>query len=179
MIDTEMRALLAARGIRPRSITTLAGGQKNVNQLVDTKAGDRYVVRQYATATAGEVDYELDLSALAEAIKLIASLRTTVTEIYATAALPRGLVHNDISARKLLLDAAGSVTAVLDFDDCMTSFLLFDLGRIIEVWGSGTDGNIDLGRVSQLIDAYNSERAITGPHDSAAMSAALQLATQS
>jgi homoserine kinase type II len=221
----------------------LTAGQNNVTSLVNSTAGDRYIVRQYTTAVAAEVEYELAaveylsvrgfptpapvrardgslvgqigarpagvfqfvfgnhpadlgtpfrqdlelglraaalagqlhqlirdmdfpgyrtgrldplsrintylnsplavLSVLAEATESLARLSTTLTELYSAGTLPRGLVHNDISAHNFLLDSAKSVAALIDFDDCMDSFLLYDLGRIVEVWGSGPDGCID------------------------------------
>jgi Ser/Thr protein kinase RdoA (MazF antagonist) len=260
-IDEDVRMLLAARAIQPRSVSRLTAGQKNITSLVESTAGDRYVVRRYTTARAAEVDYELaaveylsargfptpapvragdgnlagqlgtqpaavfqfasgshpadlgtafrqdlelglravalagklhhltwgmsfpghrtgqldplrriddfltgplaTLAVLAEATKALARLSTTLTELYSASMLPRGLVHNDISAHNLLLDSAKSVTALIDFDDCMSTFLLYYLGRIVEVWGSTPDGHIDPERISQLIDAYSHERTLT------------------
>jgi Ser/Thr protein kinase RdoA (MazF antagonist) len=147
--------------------------------------------------------------ALADAVGALSGLRGRLTELYRADGLPRGLVHNDISAHNLLLDPAGSVAALIDFDDCVTSFLLYDLGRIVEVWGCGPDGRVDPARVDRLIGAYSAQRPLTGeeeiharwliaayagatgagyltgmiragapvsgPHDSTAMSVALQL----
>jgi Ser/Thr protein kinase RdoA (MazF antagonist) len=259
--DADLQTLLAARGIQPRSVSKLTAGQKNRTFLVTTAAEDQYVVRQYATATAAEADYELTaaeylsargfptpapirtaddtlaghigsrpaavfkfvtgnhpadlgtvprddlelglqsaalagrihrltwgvtfpghrtdqldplrrinrflegpmaaMPALAQVTDPLARLSVALTGLYAASPIPRGLVHNDISAHNLLLNPAGSVAALIDFDDCMTSFLLYDLGRIVEVWGSGPGGHIDQSRVDQLIDAYSRERTLT------------------
>ena len=259
--DADVRDLLSSRGIRPRSTVPLTVGQKNVTLLVKSEAGDRYIVRLYASATPAEVEYELDavgflsargfptpapitaangqlagyagdrpaavfifasgshpselaiahrqdlklglqaaalagrlhqltrgrsfagqrtdrldplrritgyfdgplasLPALEQATEQLVELKRTLTDIYVAASMPRGLIHNDISAHNLLLDGGGSVTALIDFDDCMTSFLLFDLGRIVEVWGSDEKGNLDIDRVTQLIDAYSRERTLS------------------
>jgi Ser/Thr protein kinase RdoA (MazF antagonist) len=259
--DADLQLVLAARGVQLGSVTRLTAGQKNVTLLVESATGDRYVVRQYAAATAAEVDYELaaveylsargfptpapvraadkglaariggrpaavfrfvtgthpanletvprddlelglDAAALAgqlhrltqgknfpgqrtdqldplrritefllgplatvpaldQITAALTSLSVRLTRLYATGTIPRGLVHNDISAHNLLLGAADSVAALIDFDDCMTSFLLYDLGRIVEVWGSGPNGCIDPSRVGQLIEAYSRERMPT------------------
>lgn len=260
-VDEDVRVLLAARAIHPRSVSRLTAGQKNITSLVESTAGDRYVVRKYSAALTAEVDYELaaveylsargfptpapvragdgclvgqlgtrpaavfqfapgthpadlgtpfrqdlelglraaalagqlhhltwdmsfpghrtsqldplrriddflngplaTLPVLAEATKALARLSGRLTELYSASALPRGLVHNDISAHNLLLDSAKSVTALIDFGDCMSTFLLYDLGRIVEVWGSTPDGRVDHGRISELIDAYSRERTLT------------------
>jgi Ser/Thr protein kinase RdoA (MazF antagonist) len=260
-VDEDVRALLAARAIQPKAVSRLTAGQKNVTSLVESTAGDRYVVRQYTTAVAAEVEYELAaveylsargvptpppvrardgslvghvgsrpagvfqfvfgshpadlgtpfrqdlelglraaalagqlhqltwdigfpgyrsgrldplrrindflnsplaaLPVLAEATESLARLSATLSEFYSAGTLPRGLVHNDISAHNLLLDSAKSVAALIDFDDCMDSFLMYDLGRIVEVWGSGPDGRIDPARINQLVDGYSRERTLT------------------
>ncbi|HVX45787.1 MAG TPA: phosphotransferase [Mycobacteriales bacterium] len=76
--------------------------------------------------------------------------------------LSRGLVHNDITAHNLLLTPAGGIAALIDFDDCLTSFLLHELGAIVEVWGRACNRDADLGRIHALIDAYATERSLTG-----------------
>jgi Ser/Thr protein kinase RdoA (MazF antagonist) len=260
-VDEDVRALLAARAIQPKAVSRSTAGQKNVTSLVESTAGDRYVVRQYTTAVAAEVEYELAaveylsargfptpapvracdgslvghvgsrpagvfqfvfgshpadlgtpfrqdlelglraaalagelhqltwdigfpgyrsgrldplrrindflksplaaLPVLAEAAESLTRLSARLSELYSADTLPRGLVHNDISAHNLLLDPDNSVAALIDFDDCTTTFLLYDLGRIVEVWGSGPDGRIDPPRIGQLVDSYGRERTLT------------------
>lgn len=76
--------------------------------------------------------------------------------------LPHGLVHNDISIPNVLLaPTSDEIVALLDFDDCIESVLLYDLGRIVETWGRAADIRPDQGRISALIDAYASERPLT------------------
>ncbi len=260
--DPDLVALLAARCIQARSVRALTAGQKNTTLLVETPSGTRFVVRQYARATANEVEYELaatgflsargfptpapvpatngqlpgqlggrpaavfefaaghhpagldtvagddlDLGCRAAALAgrlqsltrgavfpgrrtsrldpllriseflsgpyarlpvlsdvagILASHARTMTGLYDQRGFPRGLVHNDISAHNLLVNSeTSSITALIDFDDCMTSFLLYDLGRITEVWGRNAHGHVDPVRVRQLIDAYHRERPLT------------------
>ena len=102
------------------------------------------------------------LPVLAEAAESLTRLSARLSEFYSADTLPRGLVHNDISAHNLLLDSDNSVAALIDFDDCMTAFLLYDLGpTFVEVWGSGPDGRIDPSRIGQLVDSYGRERTLT------------------
>ncbi len=103
------------------------------------------------------------MPALEEAVARLAVQHEKMTAIYARpAGLRQGLVHNDISANNLLLDQrTGSVTALLDFDDCLTAFQLYDLGRIAEVWGRDTDRHADLSRIQELIAAYHATRPLT------------------
>lgn len=82
--------------------------------------------------------------------------------VYAnTVGLPQGLVHNDISAHNLLLDSSGRIAGLIDFDDCITSFLLYDLGRIAETWGRDINRHADLDRIQQIIAAYDRVRPLT------------------
>lgn len=260
--DPDLLGLLLARGIDMRSVRALTTGQKNVTLLVQASSGVRFVVRQYATATADEVEYELAateflasrgfptpppirgrdgnlaghvggrpaavfryaagrhpagldstvgddlelgcqaavlagrlhslirgavfpgrrtnrldplrriqeflrgpycaLPALESMASSLTSLAAKMSQLSGCDELPRGLVHNDISAHNLLVDSrTGSITALIDFDDCITSFLLYDLGRISEVWGRAKDGHVDRFRIRQLVDAYSSERPLT------------------
>lgn len=67
-----------------------------------------------------------------------------------------------VTAANLLLDpATGEVTAVLDFDDCLTTFQLYDLGPIADVWGRDTELNADLARIEELIATYHAVRPLT------------------
>ena len=86
-----------------------------------------------------------------------------MADVYANpTGLRQGLVHNDISAVNLLLDeATGDITALIDFDDCMTSFQLYDLGRIAETWGRTPDRHADLSRIQVLISSYDATRPLT------------------
>jgi Ser/Thr protein kinase RdoA (MazF antagonist) len=104
-----------------------------------------------------------NVSALEEAVVRLVAQHEMMTGIYAEPdGLRQGLVHNDISAHNLLLDkTTGSITALLDFDDCITSFQLYDLGRIAETWGRDTARHADMSRIQELIAAYHATRPMT------------------
>jgi Ser/Thr protein kinase RdoA (MazF antagonist) len=102
------------------------------------------------------------LPVLREAVMSLTTHAKAMTKLYAEAnQLPQGLVHNDISAHNLLMDDSGKVMALIDFGDCITSFLLYDLGRICEVWARNATGHVDRGRIDKLIDAYSQGRPLT------------------
>jgi len=86
-----------------------------------------------------------------------------------TVGLPQGLVHNDISAHNLLLDSSGGIAGLIDFDDCITSFLLYDLGRIAETWGRDINRGADIDRIQQIIAAYDRARPLTERESSLAV----------
>lgn len=103
-----------------------------------------------------------DLPVLREAARHLTVLQERIADVYANpAGLRQGLVHNDISAVNLLLDETGEITALIDFDDCMTSYQLYDLGRIAETWGRTPDRHADLTRIKELIEAYDATRPLT------------------
>lgn len=71
-------------------------------------------------------------------------------------------MHNDISRQNLLIDpSTGGITALLDFDDCIESFLLYDLGRIAETCGTATPGLSDPAAINHLIAAYSNLRPLS------------------
>lgn len=103
-----------------------------------------------------------DLPVLRDATRHLTALQQKIATVYADPAdLRQGLVHNDISAVNLLLDEPGDITALIDFDDCMTSFQLYDLGRIAETWARTPDRHADLTRIQNLIEAYDATRPLT------------------
>jgi Ser/Thr protein kinase RdoA (MazF antagonist) len=102
-----------------------------------------------------------DLPVLREATHHLTALAARIADVYANpTGLRQGLVHNDISAVNLLLDK-GEINALIDFDDCMTSFQLYDLGRIAETWGRTPDRHADRTRIADLISAYDAVRPLT------------------
>lgn len=103
-----------------------------------------------------------NLPALREASSHLIALKEKMTGVYTNpVGLRQGLVHNDITAVNVLLDQTGEIAAVLDFDDCMTSFQLYDLGCIADTWGRDAERHADLSRIHELIEAYHAERSMT------------------
>jgi homoserine kinase type II len=102
------------------------------------------------------------LAVLREAVGELAAQYEKMVDVCANSAgLPQGLVHNDISAHNLLVDSSGAIAGLIDFDDCITSFLLYDLGRIAETWGHDINRRADVGRIQQIIAAYDAVRPLT------------------
>ena len=103
------------------------------------------------------------LPVLGEAVARLHAQLDKMTAVYADPrGLRQGLVHNDISAVNLLLDpSTGEISALLDFDDCITSFQLYDLGRIAETWGRDSDRHANLDRIRALVEAYHLARPLT------------------
>jgi Ser/Thr protein kinase RdoA (MazF antagonist) len=75
--------------------------------------------------------------------------------------LPRGLVHNDVNERNVLVDARGRFVALLDFDDCVDSFRLYDVCSLIATWGLDAHRLLDVVRAGELVAAYHRHRPIT------------------
>ncbi len=75
--------------------------------------------------------------------------------------LPSGLIHNDVGPPNLLLDDDGSIVALLDFDDCAQTFLAYELGPIAATFGKDDQRRTDLGRLTDLVAAYDSIRPLT------------------
>lgn len=103
------------------------------------------------------------LPVMREAVASLEAHATTMSDLYAEAGqIPQGLVHNDISAHNLLVDcSSGRITALIDFDDCMTSYLLYDLGRICEIWARDATGCLDRARLDKLVEVYSQRRRLT------------------
>jgi Ser/Thr protein kinase RdoA (MazF antagonist) len=145
----------AAAGLAGR-MHALCAGQTFPGRRTDQRDPLRRIERFLRSSYAS-------VPALREATDRLTSQRAKLAAVYADpAGLRRGLVHNDLTAANLLLDAAsGEVTAVLDFDDCLTSFQLYDLGAIADVWGRDADLHADLTRVQELVAAYHATRPLT------------------
>ncbi|MGW5361981.1 phosphotransferase enzyme family protein [Actinopolymorpha pittospori] len=72
-----------------------------------------------------------------------------------------GLVHGDVGPNNLVMDSAGAVAALLDFDDCLYSYVIYDLASILWYWGRSAGGDLDGTRIRNLIDAYSDVRELT------------------
>jgi homoserine kinase type II len=78
-----------------------------------------------------------------------------------TAEMPTGLVHADLSERNVLVDADGHLLALLDFDDCLESYRLYDLCSLLSAWGLDDQRRLDIDRASRLVAAYTAVRPLS------------------
>jgi homoserine kinase type II len=77
-------------------------------------------------------------------------------------ALPRGAIHHDAHADNLLLDEAGRLVALLDFDDAHETFLLADLAVLLEAWGSEPASHaLAPERTGVVLRAYRARRRLS------------------
>jgi Ser/Thr protein kinase RdoA (MazF antagonist) len=74
--------------------------------------------------------------------------------------MPFGLVHNDVGPTNLLLDDDGTIAALLDFDDCMQTFLAYELGAITSNFGNDEQRRPDVSRLADLVNAYDAVRPL-------------------
>jgi Ser/Thr protein kinase RdoA (MazF antagonist) len=80
----------------------------------------------------------------------------------AAGALPRGAIHHDAHADNLLLDEAGRLVALLDFDDAHETFLLGDLAVLLEAWGVDRATNaLAPERTGVVLRAYRARRRLS------------------
>lgn len=92
----------------------------------------------------------------------LARVRDELSRTVATSTdLPRSLVHADINERNVLVDDAGSVVALLDFDDCLDSHLVYDLCSLIGTWGLDEARMLDGPPTRALVAAYERRRSLT------------------
>jgi len=89
--------------------------------------------------------------------RLIADIRSALNR---SSDLWVGLVHGDVAPNNLVLDPSGEVTALLDFDDCTYSYVLYDLCSILWSWGRSSNGQIDPHRARLLVAAYAKVRPL-------------------
>lgn len=89
--------------------------------------------------------------------RLIADIRSALN---GSSDLWVGLVHGDVAPNNLVLDPSGEVTALLDFDDCTYSYVLYDLCSILWSWGRSSNGQIDPHRARLLVAAYAKVRPL-------------------
>ncbi|MEQ4210180.1 phosphotransferase [Actinopolymorpha sp. B9G3] len=88
-------------------------------------------------------------------------LHTLDTELEHRSNVWVGLVHGDVAPNNLVTDAAGEVAALLDFDDCLYSYVVYDLASILWYWGRSASGDLDKTRIRNLVDAYSDVRELT------------------
>lgn len=95
--------------------------------------------------------------------RFIAGVAEVATELKSTLTpeIPVGLVHADISERNVVVDPDGHLLALLDFDDCVESYRLYDLCSLLFSWGLDEERRLDLERAAQLVTAYTAARPIT------------------
>lgn len=86
-----------------------------------------------------------------------ASRRVSVVLDDLGADLPSGFIHADLSETNLIRDDHGQLW-LIDFDDCLVSFLGYDLCSCISVFGMDESRLLDVKRASALIDAYDAVR---------------------
>jgi Ser/Thr protein kinase RdoA (MazF antagonist) len=88
-------------------------------------------------------------------------LQTLKTELGRRSDLWIGLVHGDVAPNNLVMDNAGEISALLDFDDCLCSYVVYDLASILWYWGRSSSGDLDRARMRTLIDTYSEVRRLT------------------
>lgn len=95
------------------------------------------------------------VTGLAEAAARVRSVREREKEI------PSGLVHADVTETNVLVDHDGHLLALIDFDDCVDSYRLYDLCSVVSSWGLDGERHLDVERAAQLISAYTEARPVT------------------
>jgi homoserine kinase type II len=91
----------------------------------------------------------------------VASGLTSALRSQVGAEIPVGLVHADITERNVLVDADGHLLALLDFDDCLDSYRLYDLCSLLSAFGLDDERRLDVERSTELVAAYTTGRPIT------------------
>lgn len=105
----------------------------------------------------------LDIPGAGEFLDRLKSHYTELNaELQSDPDMPRGLAHGDVAARNILFDADGGIAAFLDFDDCLSSYVIYDLCSLIWEWGRDDAGAHDAARVLRLVAAYDGVRRLTG-----------------
>jgi homoserine kinase type II len=78
---------------------------------------------------------------------------------------PAGWTHGDLQPLNILLDAAGQVTAILDWDRLDVRSLGAEVVRTATIWFTDTStGALDLHRVAAFVRGYRSQYPITDTH---------------
>ena len=71
--------------------------------------------------------------------------------------LSEGIVHNDLFRDNTLFEG-DSLTAVIDFYNASSGYLLLDVAIVVNDWCSEADGSLDMELCQALLDAYASIR---------------------
>lgn len=114
--------------------------------------------------TVLDADLESRMIGIGSLVAATRSASTALAAVLEEGDLPRGLVHGDLRAANFLVSPpTNEIVAVIDFDDCYDSYLLYDLCSLISYWGLDEDRKVDIDRVRPLVAAYNEVRPLT--HD--------------
>ncbi len=73
--------------------------------------------------------------------------------------LPGSALHCDVKPENILVEN-GSLSGVIDFDNCETGPFIFDLGLTI-IWFCTTEKGLDYKKAKKLIKYYESQRKLT------------------
>ena len=97
-----------------------------------------------------------------ELIEPLRQVHARLEPLYADPrSVPCGLIHNDIRPPNLLIDSAGEILALLDFDDCAQTFLGYEFGALIGNFGKDEGRHVIMDRVLQLVSSYGTTRPLT------------------
>jgi homoserine kinase type II len=130
------------------------------HQLPGQRSASRDPWKQIVTFLSGPL---VDHSLFAKLLEPLRALQARLDSIYAgpTTRVPVGFIHNDITPSNLLLDSAGALVALLDFDDSAQTCLVYELGAIVGAFGRDHDRRVDPRRAISLVSAYDSVRPLT------------------
>ncbi len=98
-----------------------------------------------------------DAALAAEAPRLGAALDTALS--FRANDLPAGLVHGDVFRDNVLWDAAGGISAVLDFESASRGTFAYDVMVTVLAWCFGDA--LDLGLAGALVGGYAAVRPIS------------------
>jgi Ser/Thr protein kinase RdoA (MazF antagonist) len=93
--------------------------------------------------------------------------RAIATVAEAAARRPRGgLVHGDLFPGNVLVDAAGAVSAVIDWDEAQHDWLAWDLAMAVGTFcADGDAGPLDEGAVRAFVAAYRDAGGLVPPQE--------------
>jgi homoserine kinase type II len=96
------------------------------------------------------------------------------------ALIPSGAIHHDPHSTNILIDNAGKIVALLDFDEAYNGYLLFDIAAVLANWARpeldsvSTVGNgvFDSQSLEAIVTAYHRRRPV-GVEESRALPSAI------